>query len=62
MYYSTRGPDLEDSLPHEADIMKPNLVAPRNLYGLLGVLLPLALWCLGKLIHKELFFLLENKT
>ncbi|XP_020215788.1 subtilisin-like protease SBT2.2 isoform X4 [Cajanus cajan] len=30
MYYSARGPDPEDSLPHESDIMKPNLVAPGN--------------------------------
>ncbi|XP_027347596.1 subtilisin-like protease SBT2.3 [Abrus precatorius] len=30
MYYSARGPDPEDSLPHEADILKPNLVAPGN--------------------------------
>ncbi|CAJ1938262.1 unnamed protein product [Sphenostylis stenocarpa] len=28
VYYSARGPDPEDSLPHEADVMKPNLVAP----------------------------------
>ncbi|QCE13650.1 subtilisin-like protease SBT2.2 [Vigna unguiculata] len=28
MYYSARGPDPEDSLPHEADILKPNLLAP----------------------------------
>jgi len=31
VYYSARGPDPEDTLPHEADIMKPNLVAPGNL-------------------------------
>ncbi|RDY04507.1 Subtilisin-like protease SBT2.2, partial [Mucuna pruriens] len=31
MYYSARGPDPEDSLPHEADILKPNLLAPGNL-------------------------------
>ncbi|GAU18700.1 hypothetical protein TSUD_79880, partial [Trifolium subterraneum] len=31
MYYSARGPDPEDSLPHEADILKPNLVAPGSL-------------------------------
>lgn len=30
MYYSARGPDPVDSFPHEADIMKPNLVAPGN--------------------------------
>lgn len=30
MYYSSRGPDPEDSLPHEADILKPNLLAPGN--------------------------------
>ncbi|KAL2343141.1 hypothetical protein Fmac_004426 [Flemingia macrophylla] len=30
VYYSARGPDPEDSFPHEADIMKPNLVAPGN--------------------------------
>ncbi|KAJ1386142.1 Peptidase S8/S53 domain [Sesbania bispinosa] len=30
MFYSARGPDPEDSLPHEADILKPNLVAPGN--------------------------------
>ncbi|KAI4297273.1 hypothetical protein L6164_037167 [Bauhinia variegata] len=29
-YYSARGPDPGDSLPHEADILKPNLVAPGN--------------------------------
>ncbi|KAL5053581.1 hypothetical protein RYX36_034263 [Vicia faba] len=28
MYYSARGPDPEDNFPHEADILKPNLVAP----------------------------------
>ncbi|KAG2398741.1 Subtilisin-like protease [Vigna angularis] len=28
MYYSARGPDPQDSLPHEADILKPNLLAP----------------------------------
>ncbi|RYR19936.1 hypothetical protein Ahy_B03g064900 isoform A [Arachis hypogaea] len=31
MYYSARGPDPEDTLPHEADILKPNLLAPGNL-------------------------------
>ncbi|WJX47425.1 hypothetical protein P8452_34117 [Trifolium repens] len=31
MYYSARGPDPEDSFPHEADILKPNLVAPGSL-------------------------------
>ncbi|KAI9126861.1 hypothetical protein K1719_002457 [Acacia pycnantha] len=31
MYYSARGPDPGDTLPHEADILKPNLVAPGNL-------------------------------
>ena len=30
VYYSARGPDPEDSLPHEADILKPNLLAPGN--------------------------------
>ncbi|KAK7411749.1 hypothetical protein VNO78_03187 [Psophocarpus tetragonolobus] len=30
MYYSARGPDPEDTLPHEADILKPNLLAPGN--------------------------------
>ncbi|XP_020994979.1 subtilisin-like protease SBT2.2 isoform X1 [Arachis duranensis] len=30
MYYSARGPDPQDSLPHEADILKPNLIAPGN--------------------------------
>lgn len=30
MYYSARGPDPEDSLPHEADVLKPNMVAPGN--------------------------------
>ncbi|KAF1892439.1 hypothetical protein Lal_00010904 [Lupinus albus] len=30
MYYSARGPDPEDNLPHEADILKPNLLAPGN--------------------------------
>ncbi|OIW18076.1 hypothetical protein TanjilG_08546 [Lupinus angustifolius] len=30
MFYSARGPDPEDSLPHEADILKPNLIAPGN--------------------------------
>ncbi|KAE9608215.1 hypothetical protein Lal_00003650 [Lupinus albus] len=30
MYYSARGPDPEDSLPHQADILKPNLLAPGN--------------------------------
>ncbi|XP_027364045.1 subtilisin-like protease SBT2.2 isoform X2 [Abrus precatorius] len=30
MYYSARGPDPGDSLPHEADILKPNLLAPGN--------------------------------
>ncbi|KAE8688669.1 cytochrome P450 [Hibiscus syriacus] len=31
MYYSARGPDPEDSLLDDADIMKPNLVAPGNM-------------------------------
>ncbi|KAG6696430.1 hypothetical protein I3842_09G148400 [Carya illinoinensis] len=30
MYYSARGPDPEDNFLMEADIMKPNLVAPGN--------------------------------
>lgn len=30
MYYSARGPDPEDSSLDDADIMKPNLVAPGN--------------------------------
>ncbi|KAJ8758783.1 hypothetical protein K2173_000504 [Erythroxylum novogranatense] len=30
MYYSARGPDPEDSFLNEADILKPNLVAPGN--------------------------------
>ncbi|CAL0304868.1 unnamed protein product [Lupinus luteus] len=30
MYYSARGPDPGDNLPHEADILKPNLLAPGN--------------------------------
>ncbi|GMI93216.1 hypothetical protein like AT4G20430 [Hibiscus trionum] len=30
MYYSARGPDPEDSFLDNADIMKPNLVAPGN--------------------------------
>ncbi|CAL0320204.1 unnamed protein product [Lupinus luteus] len=30
MYFSARGPDPEDSLPHQADILKPNLIAPGN--------------------------------
>ncbi|XVF75004.1 hypothetical protein PTKIN_Ptkin13bG0154500 [Pterospermum kingtungense] len=31
MYYSARGPDPEDSFLDDADIMKPNLVAPGNM-------------------------------
>ncbi|KAE8655313.1 Subtilase family protein isoform 3 [Hibiscus syriacus] len=31
MYYSARGPDPEDSSLDDADIMKPNLVAPGNM-------------------------------
>ncbi|XVF26307.1 hypothetical protein REPUB_Repub14bG0005000 [Reevesia pubescens] len=31
MYYSARGPDAEESFLDDADIMKPNLVAPGNL-------------------------------
>ncbi|PPD71829.1 hypothetical protein GOBAR_DD31269 [Gossypium barbadense] len=31
MYYSARGPDPEDSSLDDADIMKPNLIAPGNL-------------------------------
>ncbi|XP_058102356.1 subtilisin-like protease SBT2.3 [Magnolia sinica] len=31
MYYSARGPDPEDSFLNDADIMKPNLIAPGNL-------------------------------
>uniref|UniRef100_A0A1D1Z5J1 Subtilisin-like protease n=1 Tax=Anthurium amnicola TaxID=1678845 RepID=A0A1D1Z5J1_9ARAE len=31
LYYSARGPDPEDSSLHDADIMKPNLIAPGNL-------------------------------
>ncbi|XP_041024834.1 subtilisin-like protease SBT2.2 [Juglans microcarpa x Juglans regia] len=30
MYYSARGPDPEDNFLEDADIMKPNLVAPGN--------------------------------
>lgn len=30
MFYSARGPDPEDSLLDDADILKPNLVAPGN--------------------------------
>lgn len=30
MYYSARGPDPEDSFLDDADILKPNLVAPGN--------------------------------
>lgn len=31
MFYSARGPDPEDSFLDDADILKPNLVAPGNL-------------------------------
>ena len=31
MFYSARGPDPEDSFLNNADILKPNLVAPGNL-------------------------------
>ncbi|KAK1284100.1 Subtilisin-like protease SDD1 [Acorus calamus] len=31
LYYSARGPDPEDSALDDADIMKPNLIAPGNL-------------------------------
>ena len=30
MFYSARGPDPEDTFLDDADIMKPNLVAPGN--------------------------------
>lgn len=30
MYYSARGPDPENSFLDDADILKPNLVAPGN--------------------------------
>lgn len=30
LYYSARGPDPEDSFLDDADILKPNLVAPGN--------------------------------
>lgn len=30
MYYSARGPDPEDNFLDDAEIMKPNLVAPGN--------------------------------
>lgn len=30
MYYSARGPDPEDNVLQDADILKPNLVAPGN--------------------------------
>lgn len=30
MYYSARGPDPEDSSLSDADILKPNLIAPGN--------------------------------
>jgi len=30
MYYSARGPDPEDNSFNDADILKPNLVAPGN--------------------------------
>lgn len=31
MYYSARGPDPQDNSLADADIMKPNLIAPGNL-------------------------------
>ncbi|XP_078436861.1 subtilase family protein [Wolffia australiana] len=31
LYYSSRGPDPEDNSFHDAEIMKPNLIAPGNL-------------------------------
>lgn len=31
MYYSARGPDIQDSSLANADIMKPNLIAPGHL-------------------------------
>lgn len=30
MYYSARGPDPEDTFLNNADILKPNIVAPGN--------------------------------
>ncbi|KAG2242589.1 hypothetical protein Bca52824_095569 [Brassica carinata] len=39
MYFSARGPDPEDDSFQDADVMKPNLVAPGTPYGALGVLL-----------------------
>ena len=30
MYYSARGPDPEDNALNDADMLKPNLVAPGN--------------------------------
>ena len=31
MFYSARGPDPEDNFLDDADILKPNLIAPGNL-------------------------------
>jgi hypothetical protein len=63
MYYSARGPDPEDSLPHEADILKPNLVAPGSLIW--------AAWSsvatdsdefLGLLIHRQTFTIKQTEV
>ena len=31
LYYSARGPDPEDNSFHDADVLKPNVIAPGNL-------------------------------
>lgn len=61
VYYSARGPDPEDSLPHEADIMKPNLVAPGNLiWAAWSSVASDSVEFLGLSIHKQIY--LENNT
>ena len=62
MYYSARGPDPEDSLPHEADIMKPNLVAPGNfIWAAWSSVATDSVEFLGLSIHKEFFFFFTRK-
>ena len=61
MYYSARGPDPEDSLPHEADIMKPNLVAPGNsIWAAWSSVASDSVEFLGLSVHKQIITRIQN--
>jgi len=61
VYYSARGPDPEDSLPHEADIMKPNLVAPGNsIWAAWSSVASDSVEFLGLSVHKQIITRIQN--